>query len=384
MNEREVHLNVGGSHEAAREVDPQTPFRILVCGDFSGRGNRGLKRTDRELSALKPVSIDRDNFEEALAQHDVRLERLFSGSDGAPVSVDVKEFDDFHPDRLFDRVEIFESLRGLRRRLLNRGTFDQAADEVRGWTAAPPQAPAQPPPAPAAANALENLFEDTGLVPREAGPEWNRFIRDTVSSYVVPGADPRQDEYVACVDAAISQSMRAILHDPDFQRVEAAWRGVSLLVHRLETDSSLQLFLLDLSRHELAAGLAGDDVSDSALYKLIVEKTVGTPGAKPWSALVGNFVFGPSDADAQLLGRLAKLAADAGAPWLAAAHGSIVGCPDPRQTPEFDDWQAPAAAWQERCACHMVRGRARSSPSNSTSWRATDATKTCCGATAGF
>ena len=357
MNEREVHLNLGTSLESAREIDPQTPFRIVICGDFSGRANRGVRQTGRELAAQKPVRVDRDNFEEVLAQHDVRLENLFSGNDGKLVSVDIKELDDFHPDRLFDGVELFESLRSLRRRLLNRATFDQAADEVRGWAAAPSQVKEPPPSAPAAPdngpanvpeNLLENMFAETGLVPRESGPDWNRFIQETIAPYVIPGADPQNDQLVACVAAAVSKSMQALLHHPDFQQIETAWRGLFLLVRRLETDASLQLYLLDISKQELAADLPGDDFLASGLYKVLVEKTVGTPGAKPWAALVGNYVFGPEKADIQLLGRLARLAAAAGAPWLAAAHGSVVGCPDPQQTPEPDDWQASAGpAWQE-------------------------------------
>ena len=349
MNKRDVRLHLGNTFDAETAVDPETPFRILVCGDFSGRANRGLRSTGRDLTAPKPVLVDRDNFEEVLAQHDVRLENLFSGSDGQPVSIDVKELDDFHPDRLFDTVKLFESLRSLRRRLLNRATFDQAADEVRGWTAAPPlpTSLASPPP-PVAANPLENLFAETGLVPREAGPDWNQLIRETVASFVVPGADPRQDQFVACADAAISKSMQAILHHPEFQQIEAAWRGVSLLVHRLETDSTLQVHLLDVSKQELAADLAGDDLAASGLYKLLVEQTVGTPGAQPWAALVGNFVFDATPPDLLLLNRLARIGAAAGSPWLAAAHGSVVGCLDPRQTPELEDWQAPAGAdWQE-------------------------------------
>lgn len=348
MNDRDVRLNVGPSFEAAREIDPQAPLRILICGDFSGRANRGIRTTGRELAARKPVPVDRDNFEEVLAQHDVRLENLFSGNDGKPVSIDIKELDDLHPDRLFDAVDLFESLRALRRRLLNRATFDQAADELRLWGALSTQSTDPSASAPSGAvNPLENLFAETGLVPRESGPDWNRFIRETVASYVVPGADPRQDQFVACADAAISKSMQGILHHPEFQQIEAAWRGLSLLIHRLETDASLKLYVWDVSKEELAADLAEDDVSASGLYQALVEKTVGTPGAKPWGALVGNYVFGPGQSDLALLSRLARIAAAAGAPWLAAAHGSVVGCADPKQAPEFDDWQDPAGpAWQ--------------------------------------
>ena len=342
--------------EAAREIDPDTPFRILICGDFSGRANRGVRQIGRELAARKPVLVDRDNFDEVMIHHGVKLENLLTGSDGHPVALGVRELDDFHPDRLFEKVALFESLRSLRRRLLNRATFDQAAEEVRGWAADSPQTNEPSPPAAAVAasasenvpgNVLERLFAETGLVARETRTDWNRFIQETVAKYAVRGADPQQEQLVACVDAAVSHALRAILHHPEFQRIEAAWRGLSLLIRRLETDASLQLHLLDVSKEELAADLAGDDLATSGLYKILVEKTVGTPGAKPWAAIVGDYVFGSQSPDLNLLSRLAQLVAAAGSPLLAAAHGSVAGCPNPRETPELDDWQDPAgSAWQ--------------------------------------
>jgi type VI secretion system protein ImpC len=77
---------------------------------------------------------------------------------------------------------------------------------------------------------------------------------------------------------------------------------------------------------------------------------VGTPGAEPWAVIAGNFIFGPTLKDAELLGRMAKVAAGAGAPFVAGASPSCLGCdsaldlPDPRQWK--NQMSGEIAAWQ--------------------------------------
>ena len=55
-------------------------------------------------------------------------------------------------------------------------------------------------------------------------------------------------------------------------------------------------------------------------------RTDGTPGAHPWAVLAGHYTFDPNRADVEFLGRLAKIVARAGAPFLAGASPHVVGC----------------------------------------------------------
>src|SRR5438309_946384 len=105
-----------------------------------------------------------------------------------------------------------------------------------------------------------------------AGPttsDWNAFLRQIVAPHLVPGAAPDQDELIARVDEATSAQMRAVLHHPDFQALEAAWRSVFFLVRRLDTDENLKLFLIDVTKQDLAADLGAQDLRSSASYKLL-------------------------------------------------------------------------------------------------------------------
>ena len=81
-----------------------------------------------------------------------------------------------------------------------------------------------------------------------------------------------------------------------------------------------------------------------------MEKTVGTPGTDPWALLAGNYTFDASREDAKLLGRLAKVAAAAGAPFINGASPGLLGCESIADLPDQRQWTkqpAPeaAAAW---------------------------------------
>lgn len=360
-----IQMGVSPQTESALErPSEETPFRIIVLGDFSGKGSRGIVGPGNKLRGLRPIQVDRDNFEDVMAKLGVEL-HLGSG-DGTRMAIRFKELDEFRPDRLVGQVEVFEKLRDTRKKLSNPATFAAAASEIGKWGSAPSAAAkeTEPAKAPEATQSLssENLLEQIlGATEsrREAQPaqevDWNNFLRKVVSSYTVPREDPRQAELVSVVDSATSGLMRALLHQPEFQALEAAWRGLFFLVRRLDTDANLKLYLLDVSRAELAADLtAAEDLASSGLYKLLVEQTVGTPGAQPWAVIAGNYSFGPSAADADLLGRLGMIARRAGAPFLAAANPAVVGCPSFGDTPDPDDWKPIEGDAEE--AWNAVRG----------------------------
>lgn len=349
-----LHLTAG-EHEPMQELRHDTPFRILLMGDFSGRGQR-----QGSPAMKKPLLIDRDNWEEVLAKLDTEIHLPLSAE--VTVTLPIKELDDFHPDRIYQRVALFGGLRDTRQRLLQPATFEQAAAEVRSWrgTTAPAPAPAptgepaQPTPSGDLAGLLDQVLGQTQAVPEGNAleRELQSLIRQAVAPYLVPKPDPSQDELVECVDQALTGQMRAVLHHPHFQAVESAWRAVYFLTKRLDTDENLKIFLLDITKEEIAADLqASDQLQSSALYKQLVEQTVGTPGAAPWSVLVGNFTFDQTVADADLLARLGVLAQHAGAPFLGGAHEHLLGCESLVATPDPDDWSWSAdedsqQAWQ--------------------------------------
>ena len=347
-------LTLGTAPEGAREVPSDAPFRIAILGTFGGRVGPDVQRS----ATRRPLRVDRDNFHEVLARSDLEIHLPPGPASPSGVCIRIRELDDFHPDRLFRSLDMFAPLRDLRQRLVNPSTFAAAAAEVRSWSASPTRAPETDPsrqttpPAPGDVSP-EKLLEQVlgGALPAEprTGQGASRtstglteWLRQVVEPYTVPGADPDQGTLIAQVDAAISAQMRGILHHPVFQEAEAAWRSVFFLVSRLETGPNLQLFLLDLSRDELAADLEAEPFSKTNTFKLLVEHTVGTALSQPWAVLVGNYTFEMTPTDVRLLALLGQVARHAGAPFLAAAHCRILGCPSLAESPDPDDWREPS------------------------------------------
>ncbi|MCP4622755.1 MAG: hypothetical protein GY850_04390 [bacterium] len=364
----ELDFKIVASMEEARAVSKtEAPFRILLLGDFSGRGNREISESGTALASRRAIEVDRDNLDEVMAEIKPEIQLPLTDSANDAVTIRFSELDDFHPDQLFDRHEIFEAIREIRRKLDNPRTFEEAVTEIRSWTeseAAEIQEPPAEPPLLAAedstsdsAGLLDRIIEGAASQPSAAKPssdvsEWSRYLRKIVQPHLVPGQDPRQIELEDTINVAAAEMMRIMLHQPDFQALESAWRGLDFLVSRLETDARLKLSVFDLSKFELAADLNdAPDLRSSVIYKLMVEQTVGTAGGEPWSVIGGNYTFDQTREDAELLGRIAKITASAGASFIAAADPSLLGCESLAKTPDPDDWRATRdeygpAAWQ--------------------------------------
>jgi len=364
----ELDFKIVASMEETRGVPkPETPFRILIMGDFSGRENREISASGAALASRRALEVDRDNLDDVMAGMKPEIQLQFAGSENDAVTIRFAELDDFHPDRLYEQHEIFEAIREIRRKLDNPRTFEEAATEIRSWTeseaAEIQEPPAEPPPLAAedsasdSAGLLDQIIDGAESQPSETKPssdasEWSRYLRKIVQPHLVPGQDPRQIELEVTINTAAAVLMRIILHHPNFQALEAAWRALNFLVSRLETDVLLKLYILDISKTELAADLnAVGDLRTTGIYKLLVEQTVETAGGEPWAVIGGNYTFGQTREDAELLGRIAKITAAAGASFIAAAHPNLLGCDSLAKTHDPDDWRSTAdqagnAAWQ--------------------------------------
>jgi len=340
----ELHL-VSSMEPAAARQTVDSPFRILVLGDFSGRKSRGRLRDRSELRALQPIPVDRDIIEALPGRLGCALS-LDLGGDAAPLAVGFDELDDFHPDRLVDRLELFGRLRRLRRELDDDRTCSSAAGELHGLLAGPPPDPSAPSvvsPDASSTNLLDQVLEATAPVsPATASdPGLAAFVRSVAAPYLLRPDQPRQAELTEAVDDLLTALMRAVLHHPAFQALEAAWRGLDFLLARLATDDQLQVFLLDLTAEELATDLlADDDLATCELHRLLVREAGELPGTEPWAVVAGCFPFSADKDVFALLGRMAPLCARAGAPFLAAAE---------RNLPDHPDWavlrRLPEAAW---------------------------------------
>jgi type VI secretion system ImpA family protein len=122
-----------------------------------------------------------------------------------------------------------------------------------------------------------------------------------------------------------AQLMRAILHHPAYQSLESAWRGTEWLLRRVQKTDKIQVVLCDVSAEEFAADLMADEeLSSSAVCQLLIQKTAEAPEGDPWALIVGLYTFNETAADAEVLGRMSRIAARANAPFLAAMTPAAV------------------------------------------------------------
>lgn len=304
------------------------PVRIAILGDFGAGALSGRLDTGAALAGRKPLKVEFDTLEDAMSRLQLKLE-LPLGAGGAPVEIGVSELESFHPDELYRNLDIFSALSSLRKRLNTPSTFAKAAAEVQGWgkdggrraSSVSRQSRARGA-APSSGAKLDDFARLTGRPAVTAGADdsVDALLRSIVGPFIVPAADPNKDALVASVDKALADAMRAVLHQPDFQNVESLWRGVDFLLRRLETSHQLQVHLIDISAEELSADLsAAADLSDSALYKLLVERPLQDADGG-YTYLCGCYQFDAAPPHAELLGRAAKVAAHAGAPFITAIN----------------------------------------------------------------
>lgn len=209
---------------------------------------------------------------------------------------------------------------------------------------------------------LERDVRPAAVLPEmdAAGPSAEAMATLARLLSVHPGlgsAPPRQviEALVAEIDEAMSRQLNLILHAPDFQMLEATWRGLFLLVRASDKDIGAKVRIMDISKRDLRRTLRkfrGNVWDQSPIFRKIYEEEFGQLGGEPFGLLVGDYSFDQSPEDVALLSDIAMTAAAAHAPFVAAAAPSLLRLDDwseianPRDllriftTPEYVAWRA--------------------------------------------
>ena len=138
---------------------------------------------------------------------------------------------------------------------------------------------------------------------------------------------------IAQIDQKMTEQINHILHHPEFQRLEGAWRGLHHLVSNTETDELLRIRVMPATKKELARNLKrykGVAWDQSPLFKKVYEQEYGQFGGEPVGCLVGDYHFDHSPPDVEMLGELARIGAAAHSPFIAGAAPSVM---------QMESWQ---------------------------------------------
>jgi type VI secretion system protein ImpC len=163
------------------------------------------------------------------------------------------------------------------------------------------------------------------------------------------------EEMIAQLDKKLSAQMNDIMHAPEFQQIEGAWRGLAYLIFQSETDAMLKIRVMNISKSELYRHLRqfpNAAWDQSTLFKKIYEEEFGQLGGQPYGCLIGDYHFSHLPTDVQLLRDISKIAGAAHAPFFAAADSTLMGMDswnelmNPRDlskvfdTPDYAAWRS--------------------------------------------
>jgi type VI secretion system protein ImpC len=249
------------ARRSKRGVDAQTKTDYLLLGDFGGR-------------TTEPVVVDRDNIDDVLSRFEVSLSGLR-----------IREVEDFHPDRLYARADSFRELTAAAEEEPRRATSSPKAD-------------------------IGEILRPSSLLEQiaEGGDPFQRYLQELARAHAAPA---KRDD--SARTTALGQRMSALLHHPRFQSVEAAWRGLDLVIRDADDERS-RVHIVQFSRADLEQDLAdAANLRATKFFKLLTSRS--------WKGVFGLFFFASSAADIELLGRIALIAAHARSAFI--AEGSV-------------------------------------------------------------
>jgi type VI secretion system protein ImpC len=134
------------------------------------------------------------------------------------------------------------------------------------------------------------------------------------------------NQAIKALDQSISKQLNAVIHHPDFLKLEGSWRGLNHLVMNSETGTSLKIKMLNVSKKDLFKDVdKAVEFDQSQVFKKLYENEFGTPGGEPYGSLIGDYEFTNHPEDLELLSKMSNVAASAFCPFVTSADPKLFG-----------------------------------------------------------
>lgn len=131
------------------------------------------------------------------------------------------------------------------------------------------------------------------------------------------------EQAIAWLDDLLSDQVNAILHAPEFQRLEASWRGLAYLVEQARGVEQVKVRIFNATWRAVANDLRrAHEFDQSELFQRIYGDEYDMPGGEPYAVLLGDYAleFGPKRGydidDVGALEEMSKIAAASFSPFL--------------------------------------------------------------------
>ncbi len=164
---------------------------------------------------------------------------------------------------------------------------------------------------------------------------WLEYIEFEEGTHSKDAILPILSRAIADIDRLINQQVNTIIHQPEFQKLEASWRGVLYMSEQTEAhdrEQKVKIKLLSLSWRELSKDISrAIDFDQSEFFKLVYGSEFDMAGGEPFGLLVGDYQVthrprsGVSTNDMDILKDIARTSAAAFAPFITSADPSLFG-----------------------------------------------------------
>lgn len=153
-----------------------------------------------------------------------------------------------------------------------------------------------------------------------------KFVSEVLEGAITvrPDTESMLNARIAEIDRLLSLQLSEIMHHPELQKLEGTWRGLKYLLNQTETSTTLKIKVLNVKKNELLKDLQkAPEFDQSALFKKVYEEEYGVFGGDPFGALIGDYEFGRTGQDIELLEKVSQVAAAAHAPFLTSASADM-------------------------------------------------------------
>lgn len=327
------------SFESGLPAGGALPLRVIACADYRGApAERGTGSRRVRLSTFD------DDFAAAGVSLFLHAPDLIGGSDKTlELSFAPKRLADLRPDAILQGCEALAPLARLRDELsqvaageLPSERFEAGLGAYRahaglsgvvteieralsgGSAPAAPAAPAPAAPKSGGGSALDDLLDMVALPGQEDAPTPTQERAQSAVGAFVAGSG-RKGLDLSRAEAALASLTEAqlapVLAHPQLRRVEAAWRGLLLVVEAAGREKGIWVELLDMDPAEVV----------ETFQKQVVEPALVATDVPPPSVVLIDRAFGRSAVDLASLGTLAEGAESIQAPLVVSLGDEFLG-----------------------------------------------------------
>src|SRR5512138_2698795 len=194
------------------------------------------------------------------------------------------------------------------------------------------------------ASLLDDILAETKIKPNDeayavARKGVSAFMAEMLAAKGVEKIDRSAvDAMIAELDRRLTAQVNEILHAPEFQKLESAWRSLRFVIEKVNFRENIKVEVLSIQKDDLLADLQDSpDLTKSGFYKVVYSNEYGVFGGKPFGLMNLNFDVGPGAQDVELLRKVSAVASMAHCPVVTNASPQFFGDESFKNVPNLKD-----------------------------------------------